>query len=153
MLNYMGKIFTIIMVFLMIVIAPICNHFVNEDGVSRLLVLNEMTLFLDKVCDKGTITEHDLDELYNDLNSHGFVMDVDVNRMIRVSFTEADGELKESYIKADEAAKGETIELNQHDVVQIHAYEIIDNPARRILYQFTHIDNKGADFTLAKTVR
>ena len=152
MLNYMGKVFTIVLIFIGMMI-PILCHLTTSVGTSRLLVMNEMTLFLDKVADKGTITPSDLDELYNDVNAHGLVMDVDVNRMIRASFTEDDGTLKEAYIKADEANTDETVELNQHDVIQVRAYEIIDNPARKIMYQFLRIDAMSNDITLAKTVR
>ena len=104
MLNYMGKVFTIVLIFIGMMI-PILCHLTTSVGTSRLLVMNEMTLFLDKVADKGTITPSDLDELYNDVNAHGLVMDVDVNRMIRASFTEDDGTLKEAYIKADRLKK------------------------------------------------
>jgi len=155
--DFVSKVITIIMCFVMLVVAPILMVFATENGTSRLLVLNEITAFLDKVSDKGTISPTDLDQIYNDLNSHGMVLDVDVNRMMRVAFTEASstgagGTINEAYIKIEEANGSEDINLNTKDVIQVHVYEVVDNPVRKLLYNFLRIDNGALDVTLAKTV-
>ena len=156
MTDYISKVITVIMCFVMLVVAPTLMNFATEDGTSRLLILNEMSAFLDKVTDKGTISPKDLDQIYNEVNSHGVILDVEINRMMRVAFTSADspsgGEINEAYIKVDEANSGETIALNTKDVVQIHVYEVIDNPSRKLLYNFLRIDRGAFDATLAKTV-
>lgn len=156
MTDYISKVITIIMCFVMIVVAPTLMNFATEDGTSRLIILNEMSAFLDKVADKGSISSEDLDQIYNELNSHGVILDIEINRMMRVAFTEAEGstggKVNEAYIKVDEANNNETITLNNKDVVQIHVFEVIDNPSRKLLYNFLRIDRGALDITLAKTV-
>lgn len=70
-MDFVNKIVTVVLTFIMLVIAPITWEYVRSEMITERLVLNEMVQFLDKVTDKGTITAEDLDDLYLGVNSTG----------------------------------------------------------------------------------
>ena len=64
MTDFINKVITIVLVFIMLILAPLLISYMSTDMVTERLVLNEVSQFIDKVTDKGLITEYDINDLY-----------------------------------------------------------------------------------------
>lgn len=148
MLDFINKVVTITMVFILMVIAPITISYMTTDMVSQREVLNEMTQFIDKVTDKAIITQTDLDDLYVSLNATGGTYTATVKRYIRLATQNDDGSTKVIYMADD------TVDtLNIGDVVKVEVQEIGVSPAKRLLWLLLGIDRGQFETCLAGTVR
>lgn len=156
MSDIINKIITIVLIFVLLILAPLLISDMISDMQARRLILNEATQFLDKVTDKGLITEDDLNQFYLSINSHGKIMDAYVKRLIRVAIM-PEGELKTVYFTQDfvdgAGAGGDDIELNTGDVVQVAVREIGYSAVRNLVYRILGIDTGSFEFTLAGAVR
>ena len=85
MTDFINKVISIVLIFIMLVLAPLLISYVSTDMVADRLILNEVTQFIDKVTDRSEITLDDLNSLFLSVNSHGGSYDVDVNVYSRVS--------------------------------------------------------------------
>ena len=63
MSDFINKIITIILVFVMLVLAPILVSYKNDDMLARREILNDVELFIDKVQDTSSITNDDLNNI------------------------------------------------------------------------------------------
>mgnify|MGYP004694331769 FL=1 len=96
MSDFINKIITIILVFVMLVLAPILVSYKNDDMLARREILNDVELFIDKVQDTSSITNDDLNKLYLDCNSHGITVDVSVKRLIATAVFDTDTNLAQT---------------------------------------------------------
>lgn len=148
MVEFPNKIFTILLVFLMLVVAPLTWQYVRSDMRAERLALNEVSQFIDRVTDKGSITQEDIDDLYLGVNATGGTYDVQVKRYIRQSIQTSTGETKTLYLSDD--YKGD---MNLGDVVKVTVEEIGISPAKRLLWSLLRVDEGQGSFTLAGSVR
>lgn len=148
MLDFINKVVSITLVFIMMVLAPITISYMTTDMVAQREVLAEMSQFIDKVTDKATITQTDLDDLYLNLNATGGVYDATVKRYIRLATQNDDGSTKVIYM-ADDTVDG----LNIGDVVKVEVKEVGVSSAKRLLWLLLGIDKGTFETTLAGTVR
>ncbi len=148
MFDFINKVVMITLIFLMLVIAPITVSYMTSDMVSERQVLNEITQFIDKVTDKATITQTDLDDLYISLNASGGTYNATVKRYIRLATQNDDGSTKVIYM-ADEVID----KLNIGDVVKVHVEEVGTSPAKKMLWSVLGIDSGAFETSLAGTVR
>lgn len=146
--DFPNKIFTIVLVFLMLVVAPLLWVYVRGEMVAQRLVLNEVTQFLDKVTDKGFITQEDLDDLYYAINASGGTYDVRVRRYVRMSTQDENGETRTLYLNAE--LNGQ---MNQGDVVKVTVEELGTSPTKRLLWSILRVDEGKTKFSLAAAVR
>ncbi len=165
MSDFINKVITLILIFVMLVLAPLLISYVSEEAVTERMILNEVNLFIDKVTDKKTITEYDLDDLYLGVNSHGGVYNVTVDRymVIEEPLGNGDSGTRLVYMRVDDAVKlmnGEIedledgqVTLNTSDVVKVHVEEAVLSPAKRLLWILLRIDEGNFEFSLAGTVR
>lgn len=149
MTDFINKIVTVVLTFILLVIAPITWDYVRGEMVTERLVLNEMSMFLDKVTDKGTITEDDLDDLYLGVNSTGGTFDVDVKRYIRMSTEDEFGNPRTVYLSVDY----ENEQMNLGDIVKVTVKEVGISPAKRLLWTVLRVDSAESKFSLAASVR
>ncbi len=159
MSDFINKIVSIILIFIMLVLAPLLISYMTNNMKAQRLVLNDVTSFIDKVTDKGSISQSDLDQLYLDVNSHGLILDVDVKRLIKTATKLPDGTIKTVYF----AAQGEnssnpnfdgTIHyMNTGDVVQVTVREIGISTVRQLTYRLLKVDTGRFEFTLSGAVR
>lgn len=147
MVDFPNKVVTIILVFVMMVLAPITWVYVRSEMVSQRLVLNEMANFIDKVTDKASITKQDLDDLYVGVNAAGGTYDVRVKRYIRTSVQ--DGSTTRTLYLADDSVGT----LNIGDVVKVTVVEVGTSPTKRLLWSLLRIDSGDGKFSLAGSVR
>lgn len=166
MVDFLNKIVTLIMIFLLGVVCPLMISYMEDDMQNKRVIMNDTENFIDRVTDKGTITQEDLDQFYISINSHSISMDANVKRLIRVSTVVDTGELKSTYFAADvhdhteagesvaEASKCNKVHiLNSGDTVQVTVKEIGISPGRRLLYNLVRVDKGPFELTLAGTVR
>lgn len=148
MTNFISRVLSLILVFIMLIIAPLIYCYSCSEMENRRLLLNEVTQFLDKVTDKGEITEDDLTEFYLQVSSHGMIIQPTVKRLVRTSIMTPDGKTKTTYIAADDIYS-----LNQRDVVQVILNEVSTSPFKKILYAFLKIDEGPYRLEMAAVVR
>ena len=141
MSDFINKIITIILVFVMLVLAPILVSYKNDDMLARREILNDVELFIDKVQDTSSITNDDLNKLYLDCNSHGITVDVSVKRLIAT---------QTNYFAVSEESALQSI--NDGDIIQVSIKELGISPSRRASYKILGLDESGLDFTLAGVV-
>ena len=150
MSDFINKIVTIILIFVLLVLAPLLISYMGTDMVTERLVLNEVTQFIDRVTDKGEITNSDLNDVYLGVNSHGGTYDVRVERYIR---TATEDPLKVGTVKTVYYNTENTGDLNVGDVVKVHIEEIGISNSKRLLWLLLRIDKGSFEFSLAGTVR
>lgn len=148
MWDFPNKIFTIILIFIMLVLAPLTWVYVREEMITDRIVLNEMAQFIDKVTDKASITQEDIDELYMAINASGGTYDVRVKRYIRMSTQDEYGQPRTLYLSDDHIGN-----LNIGDVVKVTVEEVGKSPAKMLLWSLLKIDMGNSKFSLAGSVR
>jgi hypothetical protein len=63
MTDFVNKVITLVLIFVMLVLAPLLISYMSTDMITERLVLNDVSQFIDKVTDKSLVSEHDLDSL------------------------------------------------------------------------------------------
>ena len=163
MSDFINKIITLVLIFIMLVLAPLLLSYMSTDMVTERLVLNDVTSFIDKVTDKGTITNKDLDTLYLDVNSHGQAYNVKVQRYIVVEEPVGNkmSGVKSTnliYVNTDDLDRMQKKEIDQvnlniRDVVKVHVEEINLSSGKRLLWTILRVDKGKTHFSMAGTVR
>lgn len=157
--GFLSRLFGLILTFFMLIIAPLINAYGTQEMENRINILNDTSEFLDKQTDKGIITDADMDQFYSDIESHGMILDVKVNRLVHVSTTMDDGSTHTTYIASDENEKdpsgkrNSVYNLNQHDVLQVKLREKSSTPYKRLLNTFLRIDDSPYELDMAKMVK
>lgn len=147
MTDFINKIIMIVLIFILFACGGLLFTTTMADARAQLLIMNDVTLFLDKTTDKGAITESDLDILYIDVNSHGLTVDVDVERSVRTASKDADNEIVIVYIPVDDLDV-----LNHTDAVKVTVKEIGTSPGRMLAYKLIGVDSGRFEFSLAGSV-
>ncbi|WP_139241199.1 hypothetical protein [Anaerocolumna jejuensis] len=145
--GFLSRIISLILVFFMLILAPLVNSYCVTEMENRRQLLNEVTYFLDVVTDKKSVTNDDLNEFYMKVSSYGMVLDVQVNRLVKTATRESDGTVNITYISADNISL-----LNQRDVVQIKLKEKSESAYQKILNIFLGIEDEHYSLTMAKMV-
>ena len=166
MSDFLNKVITLILIFVMLVLAPLLLSYLSTDMSAERLVLNDVSQFIDKVTDRAAITEKDLNTLYLNVNSHGRAYEVTVKRyqVMEEPIPSGSGdEITETnliYISMDDiealvngTSETSTIELNVKDVVKVHVEEVAMSPGNRMLWTLLRVDKGRFEFSLAGTVR
>ena len=151
MVDTISKILSIVLIFLMLVLAPLLISYKIDDAVARREVLFEVTQFIDKVRDTQSVTDADLDQFYQNCNSHGLTVDVRVRRLVKTVVIDPDTEevIVEYTINDDPAA---LYNFNKGDGVQVVVEEIGISPSRSFMYRVLGADSGPLKFTLAGIV-
>lgn len=158
MTDFINKVITIVLIFVMLVLAPLLISYMSTDMVTERLVLNDVTQFIDKVTDKALITQYDLNDLYLAVNSHGSAFEVTVERYQLLEEPIPGGGTKLLYLKHDDTYSlmtGEIneVELNIKDVVKVHVKEVAMSSGSRLFWTVLRVDKGKFEFSLAGTVR
>jgi len=163
MVDTISKILSIVLIFLMLVLAPLLISYKIDDAVARREILFEVTQFIDKVRDTQTVSPGDLDQLYQNCNSHGLTVDVRVRRLVKTvvidPYPENDPhpeigshtkEVTVEYTITDDPAA--LYNFNKGDGVQVVVEEIGISPSRSFMYRVLGADSGPLKFTLAGIV-
>ena len=153
MSDFLNKVFAIILIFMMLVLAPLVISYKTNDMLGKRLILNDVTTFIDQVKDTAAVTQDDLDKLYLSCNSHGLSVNVTVKRLIRNEVTKETPEgtfSKTSYFAVDSFDALQSI--NTGDVIQVTVEEVTVSTARKLTYSLLKIDEGPFKFSLAGAV-
>ena len=145
--GFLSRIIALVLVFFMLILAPLVNSYCVTEMENRRQLLNEVTSFLDEVTDKKTITNDDLNEFYLKVASYGMVLDVQVNRLVKTATLENDGNVNITYMSADDISL-----LNQKDVVQVKLMEKSQSAYQKILSLFLGVEDENYSLTMAEMV-
>lgn len=157
MTDAINRIFSIILVFLSCVLGPYVFSTIAADNVTSREVLNETSVFIDKVTDKGTLTREDLDDFYLALNSHGGVFTATIShyQLIEEPVPGESSKLlyvANSSVEALESGMLDEVILNTKDCIQVHVTAVTHTTGDRLIYRVLGIDRGVLDFHLAGTV-
>lgn len=153
MTDFVNKIITLIMIFVLLVIAPLTISYMTDEMTMQRLVLNEVSQFIDVVTDKGSIRKEDLDDLYLGVNSCGGTFNVDVKRLIRVASEHVDPDTGNPEIQNMFFSDDRLDILNTGDVVKVTVEEVGISPTKRFIWNVLRIDSGKFKFSLAGSVR
>lgn len=148
MAGHLSRIVSLILVFFMLIIAPLIYSYSISEMENRRLLLNDVTQFLDKVTDKGSITEDDLTEFSLQVNAHGMVIKPVVKRLVRTSIVTTDGEIRTINVSVDDLYS-----LNQRDTVQVKLVEVSMSVYRRLIKSILRVDEGPYTLEMAAVVR
>lgn len=170
MSDFINKVITIVLIFVMLILAPLLISYMTTDMTAERLILNDVTMFIDKVTDKYTITDYDLNDLYLAVNSHGGAYEVTVDRyqLYEEPAPGTEGGTRILYIRQDDAEiladdtnypahldhpEYSSIDLNTRDVVKVTVKEVALSSGKRLFWSIMRVDKGKLEFSLAGTVR
>ena len=164
MSDFINKVITIVLIFVMLVLAPLLISYMSTDMTAERFILNDVTQFIDKVTDKYTITDYDLNDLYLAVNSHGGAYEVIVDRyqLYEEPAPESEGGTRILYIRQDDAEQladdlnypnVTSIDLNTKDIVKVKVKEVALSSGKRLFWSIMRVDKGKLEFSLAGTVR
>ena len=182
MTDFVNKVITLVLIFVMLVLAPLLISYMSTDMITERLVLNDVSQFIDKVTDKSLVSEHDLDSLYLAVNSHGQAYNVTVKKyQVLEEENPTGGELSTTkliYVNMDElelltngtlvytdqdaevkegkiaaGVKKDYVDLEPRDVIKVHVEEVSMSPGKRLFWTLLRVDKGPFEFSLAGTVR
>lgn len=132
----------------MLIIAPLINAYGVQEMENKVELLNDVSEFLDKQTDKGGITDEDMDQFYVNVQSHGMILDVKVDRLVKTATESGDGTIHTTYIAADD----NTI-LNKHDILKVKITKKSSTPYKRLLNVVLRMDDNPYKLEMAKMVK
>lgn len=146
--GFLSRIVGLILAFLMLIIAPLINAYGVQEMENKVELLNDVSEFLDKQTDKGGITDEDMDQFYVNIQSHGMILDVKVDRLVKTATESGDGTIHTTYIAADDNSI-----LNKHDILKVKITEKSSTPYKRLLNVILRIDDNPYKLEMAKMVK
>lgn len=158
MVDFINKIISVILVFYLCIIGPLTLSYQSDAATDKRLLLNELSNFCDKIADKKSISQDDLNEFYIAVNSYGMTIDAEVkiyravpeleNAHFILTYNLADE--KEQVTKRLRTEKGFVLnDIITGDIVQVTIFEIVPSPARRMLYNAIGFGGEEYKQTLA----
>lgn len=152
MTDFINKIVSIILIFIMLVMAPLMISYKTEEMIAKREILNDVNTFIDKICDSATIKSTDINELYLQCNSHGMVVDVNVERLVyAMTLDEDTGEYIYDYV-VDKSFNNGITNLNPSDMIKVSVDEVTYSSTRRITFKLLGIDEGFFEFSLCGMV-
>lgn len=146
--GFLSKLVGLILAFFILIVGPLINAYGTQEMENRVELLNTVCEFMDKQTDKGMITKEDMNQFYIDVESHGMILDVTVDRLVKTATKLGDGTIHTTYIAADDNSV-----LNQHDILQVKLKEVSSTPYKRLLNAFLKIDDNAYELDMAKMVK
>lgn len=145
-----GKVVGILLAFVLCIIFPFVIISTEEEMISRRLIVEEVSSFIDSVIDGRVITDAELRELNASLAAHGMLLDYDIHRYVRSvnpDPTKEEGYLV-SYIERDDNMK-----YDKGDKVSIHVYEVSHAATSTLSHKLTGLYMRDFDLTITARVR
>ena len=134
--------------FFLLVIAPLTNNALAQDLTTKRSILNEMTNFVDKVTDSGYVSDAMLSDFYLGCSSHGAIVDVTVQRYIKVVNPDGSGGTYTTYVLSDQINN-----WNRSDIVKVKVEAIGYTGAQKLMWYFLKLITPKPEFEIAGMVR
>ncbi|MFD0671952.1 hypothetical protein [Cohnella sp. GCM10027633] len=148
MTDLINKILGVLLAFALLIGGPLVINTMSDDLTMNRSVLNEMTNFIDKITDKGTLSEQDLADFYMGISSYGVSMDATIKRYMKVVNPDGAGGTYASYIYSDD-----TSAWNAGDILQVTVRAIDYTGAQRLQNRILRMTPSKFDQTLAGMIR
>jgi hypothetical protein len=151
------KVIGVLLAFVLLILAPMTISRMRDDMATRRLVLNEVTMFIDRVTDKAAVSGQDMDDLMIGVNAHGGAFDVQVVRYVRIAVRDntQGGIVRSIYYATDDvltSATGE-VHFNVGDAIQVRVTGITKTRGQNLIQGLMRVSEQPFSFTLAGTVR
>lgn len=155
MTDFINKVVSIILIFVMLILAPLLISYKTDDMMAKREILNDVNTFIDRVTDAAIIDGDDINNLYMQCNSHGMVVDVKVERMVYAMTITTDKNNKNQYTYdyvVDTDFGATTTNLNPNDMIKVTVQEKTYSSGRRLTYKLLKIDEGKFRFSLCGMV-
>lgn len=146
--DFFTKLIGLFLAFFLLVIAPLTNNALAQDLTTKRAVLNEMTNFIDKVTDTRQISDLTLADFYLGCSSHGAVVDVKLDRYIKVVNPDGSGGTYTTYVLSDQITS-----WNRGDIIKVRVEAIDYTGAQRLMWYFLKLATPKLEFELSGMVR
>ena len=135
MSNMLSRLLAICLGFLLLVFAPFSLSVLSDNISARYAIMNDVTNFTDEVADTRRITKDMLSNFYLDVASHGILLDVTVERYVRVVESDATsgGKLVTTYMAQPVEITDADFIFNSGDKVVVHVEPIGYSAPQRIV--------------------
>ena len=166
MTDIFGRVFGVILAFILLFIAPFTMVTLSQEMVARRTILNEMQSFIDETIDSRQVTDQQLEDFYLGISGLGPIVDVEISRYVRtVDPDPVDVEISR-YVRTvgpDPVEEGEIYvtyvysednrTYNQGDKVSVRVHAIGYTGTQKFLRAITGLFLPQIDYTLAGRVR
>lgn len=133
MTDFLNKVLAIILAAMLLLIAPLNMSNLSDRAESKLKALNEMQLWLDTVCDKGSININDLNNINDSIAATGIVADVIVEEYRLLADASTVVLAKQCTVGYDRVrTDGGTHTIYNTNVIRIHVIEKAPSSASRL---------------------
>ena len=131
----LSRLLAICLGFLLLVFAPFSLSVLSDNISARYAIMNDVTNFTDEVADTRRITKDMLSNFYLDVASHGIMLDVTVERYVRVVESDATsgGKLVTTYMAQPVEITDADFIFNSGDKVVVHVEPIGYSAPQRIV--------------------
>lgn len=150
MSDIFGKLFGVVLAFILSVLTPYTITTMVDDMVARRSIINEMSMFIDEVIDTREITEQQLADFQLGCNSYGPVVQIEVVRYVKTidPLPGHPGETYITYVVSDDNTK-----YNQGDHIQVTVKTIGYTGSQRLVMATVGLLSPKFNCTLAGRVR
>lgn len=140
MTDFINKVITVILIVILLVIGPLNMQGMTDRTIQKIEALNQMSLFLDIVTDKGYIEAEDLDDLSRDMASTGLILNTSIE-LYRILATEENVVIaKITDVTYDRILEnGGRYTINQGYIVRLGVEEIADSTEANLWYRIISV--------------
>lgn len=147
-----SRLFALVLSFFLLVAAPFSLSVLSDNIMARYAIMNDVENFLDEVADTGKIDDTMLSNFYLDVSSHGVLVDVEVQRYVRVvegGVSDASGHNQvTTYMLTDNIES-----FNTGDKVVVHVEAVGYTAGQRVVMGTIGQVLPDFDYTFPKRVR
>lgn len=150
MTDIFGRVFGVILAFILLFIAPFTMVTLSQEMVARRTILNEMQSFIDETIDSRQVTDQQLEDFYLGISGLGPIVDVEISRYVRTVDPDPveEGEIYVTYVYSEDNRT-----YNQGDKVSVRVHSIGYTGTQKFLRAITGLFLPQIDYTLAGRVR
>lgn len=150
MTDIFGRVFGVILAFILLFIAPFTMVTLSQEMVARRTILNEMQSFIDETIDSRQVTDQQLEDFYLGISGLGPILDVEISRYVRTVDPDPveEGEIYVTYVYSEDNRT-----YNQGDKVSVRVHAIGYTGTQKFLRAITGLFLPQIDYTLAGRVR
>lgn len=142
MTDFLNKVLAIILAVVLLIIAPLNLSNLSDRTEQKLKALNSMQIWLDTVCDKGSINISDLDNLNDNIAATGIVAEVEVEEYRLLADAQSVVLAKQCTVSYDRIRTdgGEHIVYGTN-VIRVHVVETAQSGAARLWSRIIGVDD------------
>lgn len=158
MSNFIQSVITVILLALGLIVGPIMTYQTTQISLGQQAIVNDTNQFLNGLSDRGYVTGQELDEYYNQINSHaGIKVNADIQVSMRAPTTDAYGNATTititKYNDFDLLDDTDKRLFNKGDIIEIDIQEVGLNYWGSMMYRMLRLDPGGFYYHMADTVQ